>query len=59
VVIDVYNNPISTITVGGVGSVLAATGGAAPLSPVWIVLGSFALFSVGLAVTRIAPKTQA
>lgn len=54
-----YNNPVSTLTLGGVSTVLAATGGAAPMSPIWIGLGAFALFSVGLAITRIAPKTQA
>ncbi len=54
-----YNNPISGMTVAGVGGVLAATGGAAPMSPVWIALGAFALFSAALAVVRVAPKVQA
>jgi hypothetical protein len=52
-----YNNPISGITIAG--GALAATGGADPMSPVWIVLGAFALFSTALAITRITPKTQA
>lgn len=53
-----YNNPISAVTLGA-GGALAATGGVAPMSPVWIVLGAFALFSTALAITRITPKTQA
>lgn len=53
-----YNNPASTIAMGSAG-LLAVTGGAGPMNPLWIVLGGFALASTALAIGRTAPKTQA